>query len=451
MRVIDVLAVRRAVLRVEPQPLACTPNPSNHVIVASESNASINQYVKIINGPEVPKPQTGHSHSSGKLQEHQNVYSHIPASAVLIKHGNLAAYERSSTMRSNAVLWTAESQQSEDSLVTYALDRDEAVALRNLSHECVQQYGSAENQRLHADAPVIAAELPRALRAAANNARCSDRLHAFVVSNVVINPELESTPTHWAKAQTDGSSSESVALVLIASLLGDTIGWQTQQDGRLVTDVLPIKGLEDSLVSSSSLTELGWHTEDAFSPYRADYVGLLCLRRPSRVATTVSGVDPSRIPSDIREILHEQRFIIRPDSSHTRQFNVSHYRDSSFGQLQNIYQEPPRVAILSGPADCPVLRIDRDFTEAQPGDVVAEMALEWIIDHLDCRLYDLPLDPGEAVFLNNNNVVHGRRPFQPRFDGTDRWLKRVNIVTDLRRTRNGRLDNVSRVITHTAN
>jgi len=354
-------------------------------------------------------------------------------------------------MRPNAVLWTAECQESEDSLVTYALDRHEAVALRNLSHECLAQYGSAENQRLHADAPVIAAELPRTLRAAANKARCSDRLHAFVVRNVVINPELEPTPTHWAKAQTDRSQSESVALLLIASLLGDTIGWQTQQDGRLVTDVLPIKGLEDSLVSSSSLTELGWHTEDAFSPYRADYVGLLCLRRPNKVATTISGVDPRRIPSDIRDTLHKERFVIRPDSSHTAQFNVSHYRDSSFGHLQDIYQEPPRVSILSGSADCPVLRIDRDFTEAQPGDVAAEMALEWIIDHLDAGLYDLPLNPGEAVFLNNNNVVHGRRPFQPLFDGTDRWLKRVNIVTDLRRTRQGRFDNESRVITHAAN
>lgn len=379
------------------------------------------------------------------------MHSHIPASAVLIKLGNLAVYERSATMRSHAVLWTAESQQSEDSLVTYALDRDEAVALRNLSQECVQQYGGAENQRLHADAPVIAAELPRALRVAANNARYCDRLHAFVVRNVVINPELESTPAHWATAQSGGSSSESVALLLIAALLGDTIGWQTQQDGRLVTDVLPIKGLENSLVSSSSLTELGWHTEDAFSPYRADYVGLLCLRRPSQVATTISGVDPSRIPGDIRDTLREERFIIRPDSSHTAQFNVSHHRDSSFGHLRDIYEQPPRVAILSGSPYCPVLRIDRDFTEAQPGDVVAEMALEWIIDHLDSRLYDLPLNPGEAVFLNNNNVVHGRRPFQPRFDGTDRWLKRVNIVTDLRRTRQGRLGDASRVITHSAN
>jgi hypothetical protein len=24
-------------------------------------------------------------------------------------------------------------------------------------------------------------------------------------------------------------------------------------------------------------------------------------------------------------------------------------------------------------------------------------------------------------------VVHGREPFQARYDGTDRWLKRVNV------------------------
>ncbi|QMU70179.1 hypothetical protein GXP74_20055 [Streptacidiphilus sp. P02-A3a] len=30
------------------------------------------------------------------------------------------------------------------------------------------------------------------------------------------------------------------------------------------------------------------------------------------------------------------------------------------------------------------------------------------------------LEPGDAIFLDNYRVVHGREPFQPRYDGTDR-------------------------------
>jgi hypothetical protein len=48
--------------------------------------------------------------------------------------------------------------------------------------------------------------------------------------------------------------------------------------------------------------------------------------------------------------------------------------------------------------------------------------------------------------VDNRNVVHGRRPFRAGFDGSDRWLKRVNVVRDLRRTRPGRIDGATRVI-----
>jgi hypothetical protein len=32
-------------------------------------------------------------------------------------------------------------------------------------------------------------------------------------------------------------------------------------------------------------------------------------------------------------------------------------------------------------------------------------------------------------------VTHGRQPFTARFDGTDRWLTRLNIARDLRKSR----------------
>jgi hypothetical protein len=31
--------------------------------------------------------------------------------------------------------------------------------------------------------------------------------------------------------------------------------------------------------------------------------------------------------------------------------------------------------------------------------------------------------------------VHGRKPFRARFDGADRWLKRLNVARDLRKSR----------------
>lgn len=39
----------------------------------------------------------------------------------------------------------------------------------------------------------------------------------------------------------------------------------------------------------------------------------------------------------------------------------------------------------------------------------------------------VPNAPGDLTLIDNDVAVHGRIPFRPRYDGTDRWLKRVLI------------------------
>ena len=41
------------------------------------------------------------------------------------------------------------------------------------------------------------------------------------------------------------------------------------------------------------------------------------------------------------------------------------------------------------------------------------------------------LEPGDLLIIDNTVAVHGRSPFTPRFDGTDRWLQRTFVVSDL--------------------
>ncbi|MFD4748850.1 guanitoxin biosynthesis L-enduracididine beta-hydroxylase GntD [Streptomyces rubiginosohelvolus] len=334
-------------------------------------------------------------------------------------------------------------------VVTYTLSEQEAVRARELAQDCLTVYGSAGTAEFQRDVSVIAAELPAGLRAAVNAARLDDRLHALVIrGNPLDEDALEGTPTHWRDADTPGSRVHAVILALYAALLGDAIGWATQQDGKVITDVLPIPGFEDSLMSSCSEQELGWHTEDAFSTSRADYVGLYCLRSPERIPTTLAGVDLEAIPVRVADVLAQPRFLMLPDASHDPVNNTGagEGNPAAFERLAQQQKEQQRVAVLDGGPQAPVLRIDRDFTIAQGDDPDAADALRWIIGHLDSRLYDLVLEPGDVGFIDNRNVVHGRRSFRPRYDGRDRWLKRVNIVGDLRRTRKDRADAATRVI-----
>ncbi|MFG2912792.1 guanitoxin biosynthesis L-enduracididine beta-hydroxylase GntD [Kitasatospora sp. NPDC048298] len=312
------------------------------------------------------------------------------------------------------------------------LTEQDARAAHELAADCVRTFKATNDLRFLDEAPVLAQELPLAVRRHLNAARRDERTHATVISgNIVDQRALGHTPAHWSEADTEPSHVYGALLVLYSALLGDIIGWATQQSGRLVTDVLPSRGYEQSLVSASSELELGWHTEDAFSPHRADWVGLFALRNSTEVATTVSHVDVRRMPADVARVLAQPRFVAIPDSSH------------EFAE-----DEAPMdpVAILSGHADAPVLRIDRDFFRARADDTEAARALDWVIAHLDANLTDVFIRTGDVCFVDNRNVVHGRRAFRADYDGEDRWLKRVNVVRDLRRTRPGRLDGSTRVI-----
>jgi Fe(II)/alpha-ketoglutarate-dependent arginine beta-hydroxylase len=312
------------------------------------------------------------------------------------------------------------------------LTESEAVDARALAKYCLGVYGTVNASDFVTDAQVISHSLPISIRHHLNAARLNEQTHAvFISGNLIDQDELGATPTHWHKAQTLQSEVYAFLLSLYAALLGDIIGWASQQAGRLVTDVVPSIGYEQSLVSSSSDRELAWHTEDAFSPHRADWVGLLGLRNVAGVPTTVSYVDIREVPPDVFAVLVEPRFLVKPDPSH---------------EFANEGPVAEPVKILYGPIDRPMLRIDRDFIRPRDHDPEAARAFAWIVEHVDRNLYDLAITAGDVCFLDNRNVVHGRRRFRARFDGQDRWLKRVNVVGDLRRTRSGRPTATTRVI-----
>ncbi|MFJ1764721.1 guanitoxin biosynthesis L-enduracididine beta-hydroxylase GntD [Amycolatopsis sp. NPDC088138] len=320
-------------------------------------------------------------------------------------------------------------------VVRHVLSEAESHRLRDVASAAAEEYWHPEAAEFLADVHVIAQELPEGLRRAVNRARLDERAQAVVVAgNPLQESLLGATPRHWRDEDTVEALLAGFVLMLEGALLGDAIGWSTQQDGRIVTDVLPIHGMEESLVSSSSHKELTWHTEDAFSPHRADYVGLLCLRSGEPTPTTLSYVDATVLPEDVRAVLAEPRFVFAADHSH----------DMSLSTTGTGVTQAP---VLGGPVDAPVLRIDRDFTSvAAEDDEEAKRALDHLVAHLDANLYDVLLGPGELGFIDNRNAVHGRRPFTPRYDGNDRWLKRVNLAVDLRRTRPGRVAPDTRVI-----
>jgi L-asparagine oxygenase len=252
----------------------------------------------------------------------------------------------------------------------------------------------------------------------------------IAVANLPVDENLVPTPPGWQVAEKESAAiREELVLLLIASILGDPFAWSNQQNGRLVHDVCPARGQENSLTSASSQQQLTLHTEDVFHSCRGDYVALMCLRNPDQVGTTVATVDSVEFSEPLREVLHQDRFRFFPDDSHDA---VPQHSAENPSALE---ERPHEVAsVLFGPQESPYLRIDADFTSPVPGDEEAERAMNEAAERLSATAERVVLSPGEAAFIDNYRVIHGRDTFTPRYDGTDRWLKRTSMVRDLRRT-----------------
>lgn len=336
----------------------------------------------------------------------------------------------------------------------FQISESEAGEIRSLVAAFASDIESIEDDAALNEAAVVAHELPRRLRSFLNEFRLlePDPACCVVAGYPVDQARIGRTPGHWkTKPRPCTAREEEIFLVLLGSLFGEPIGWATQQDGRIVHDIFPIPGHEGEQLGSGSEELLWWHTEDAFHPYRGDYLGMMCLRNPDRVATTVGRVDVSRLSARHLELLFEPHFVIRPDESHLKKNSADPRRaegelGSSYAEIERMNSRPDKIAVLYGSPASPYVRLDPYFMDPVEDEPEAQAALRALIELVDAQLIDMVLEAGDVCLIDNCKVVHGRRSFKARLDGNDRWLKRINIARDLRKSRASRARQDSRVI-----
>ncbi|MGR3937433.1 arginine beta-hydroxylase, Fe(II)/alpha-ketoglutarate-dependent [Streptomyces sp. BRA346] len=330
------------------------------------------------------------------------------------------------------------------------LTAGEAEETAALALEVSRRFTAADDAALLQELPLLASGLPprvqRFLRAFS-----LDQLNGFctIAGHTVDEDRIGPTPVHWKDdTRPHGEFPEEILLLLYAALLGEPFGWATQQDGHLVNDVFPIKEYEHQLLGTGSKKALTLHTEDAFHPYRADYIILASLRNSGRVPVIVAEADFTALDRDDVAILFEERFTIIPDSSHLPRNNTvrSEADRLHFESIEKIINERRPVSVLFGSRTAPLLRFDASHMAAVEGDEEAARAFAAVHDLLSRNLHPVGLEAGEFAFLNNHRVVHGRSSFVARYDGFDRWLKRINVTHDLRRSRSLRRTTGSRLI-----
>ncbi|MEE8305329.1 MAG: guanitoxin biosynthesis L-enduracididine beta-hydroxylase GntD [Candidatus Tectomicrobia bacterium] len=340
------------------------------------------------------------------------------------------------------------------------LTEPEIQDIRVLLETLTKAFATPEDPRFIHDAVLYAHDLPFRVRQGINDFRLSESdgeticlISGYPIDDQKIGP---TPPNREVKNDTPRTLEEQMLLVLCAALLGESFGWFTQQMGFLVNDILPVKGHEYQQVGSSSEEPLTWHTEEAFHPYRCDYLGLMCLRNPNQGATMVASTEVvSGLSEDQIRILFEPRFTIRPDEIHFENHRPTLPAHLNGAQAQQLLQRaydtinqmntnPTPMAVLFGDPASPYMCMDSLYLEGL--DEEADRVVKAFIRAIDEQLTDLVLQAGEICFIDNYRTVHGRRAFKANYDGTDRWLKRLNITRDLRKSRSMRLTTTSRFI-----
>jgi hypothetical protein len=151
----------------------------------------------------------------------------------------------------------------------------------------------------------------------------------------------------------------------------------------------------------------------------------------------------------VARTLSEPRYTIRPDESHGAADGGHHGADDdtlkgAYRHIEEMLNNPRPQPVLLGHPRSPYLRLDPYFMP--PGDEVSQRALDSLIREIDSKLSEVVLRPGDFLFVDNYRAVHGRKSFKARYDGADRWLKRINVTRDLRKSRDSRETSHSRVI-----
>ncbi|MFV0131640.1 TauD/TfdA family dioxygenase [Streptomyces sp. HMX112] len=282
----------------------------------------------------------------------------------------------------------------------------------------VSEYGTTDDLGLLASLAEHRDCLPTRLTDVLAGVRSRSGSAVTVVRRPRLDENVGPTPSHWRLRGPVTTAAHDLWLAMVSTQVGDPVCWQTLQEGRLFNDVLPIQGQEHAQTGHGSLDNLDFHVEDAFDDARCDVLALLCLRNEDLTATTVATAD-GILEAGVKdhELLRQPRFAIRPDPEHLKESG-------------SVDPSPAWRPVLFG-GSRPYLRVDPAYTTTAPEDHEAARTFSRLCRQLEGALVPIRLRPGDLVLIDNYQAVHGREPFQPRYDGTDRWLRKLTLTFDL--------------------
>lgn len=196
--------------------------------------------------------------------------------------------------------------------------------------------------------------------------------------------------------------------------------YQGENGGHLIRHVCPMMATENTISSQGGKYDFFPHvdnpdlviTGEPVNPLKGnspDTLTLLCLRKEEGVSTSLLKLDDvlSQLsPAHVESLAKPQFAVNRP---------------ASFDKSREVLGLP----VLVNASGVWHSRFDwHNVRGMNPDAEIALEALRYVTLEKE-HWFNVPLEPGYAVTFLNQRTLHTRNAWQPRYDGTDRWLLRV--------------------------
>lgn len=310
----------------------------------------------------------------------------------------------------------------------YHLDKKEAQLIRNLAIKLYLKYKTVDNpefcNNFYDYIFNLTKELQVFLAKSSHNNLPFFRIHGLIIYNDL----LGKTPTGWNVSRNKEAYICEFMHFIIASHIGTPFNWKTQQGGRIINDILPVKGFENEQLAIASKSHLKWHVEDAFHDMRGDFLSLMSLRNHGSIPTLVSCPEVNRLDIKYKRELFKEQYYIRADDAHdiNNNLNKSLKIDRKLNKSFNKALSLRKIPLLFGHIENPYIRLDQDTLEREEFVTTdAKVAYSKLCDLIEVSSSREVCISGDILIINNYLSVHGREPFFPKYDGNDRWFQRL--------------------------
>lgn len=238
------------------------------------------------------------------------------------------------------------------------------------------------------------------------------QLKSGQIDMVKIDPvtdHIETTPTPCDDAiiGTKPNFFSEAVMGAIAAELGDIFGYR-EQNGYVIHDIFPIPGMEHSLTGANSKSSLSFHSDGSTHPIvTPDYLILYCIK-PDPAACNHIALLPdllAQMSGDLFKMLSQPRF------AHQVDVELAVENKDSFLIQPIIMREGSEL----------IIKYDGDLVTGL--DKTSENAIRELNALIQKTAIEVHNQANTVLILNNKKSVHARSAFQPRFDGTDRWLQ----------------------------